>query len=217
MPTDGRAVVLRRAGRGDVAAITRLYLEVSPSPSISVSTTSDLGPRGWRGWQTSAAAPSASSRSRPPIRTGRRSSLAPRRRNWDWPCGMAIGGRDGAPAAGGTGDAHTRRGSSGCVPSSCSTASDAACSPALRLGCWPLPKAGRACPLVTPGRCRPAEEADLVVSLLPAGDPNCAAVLAVHQRRWPYLLARPWTLVSLTSPGPRTCRGLRPGEGMWIG
>jgi RimJ/RimL family protein N-acetyltransferase len=54
----------------------------------------------------------------------------------------------------------------------------------------PVRKAGRACPLVSSGQCRLAEEADLIVSLLPADDPDCAAVLAAHRRRWPQLLAR---------------------------
>jgi GNAT superfamily N-acetyltransferase len=53
----------------------------------------------------------------------------------------------------------------------------------------PLREAGRACPLVTSGHCRLAEEADLIVSLLPDGDPDCAAVLATHRRRWPRLLS----------------------------
>jgi RimJ/RimL family protein N-acetyltransferase len=47
---------------------------------------------------------------------------------------------------------------------------------------------GRPCPLVTAGQCRIAEQADLIVSLLP-DDPDCAAVLAAHQRRWPHRLA----------------------------
>lgn len=53
----------------------------------------------------------------------------------------------------------------------------------------PLRDAGRACPLVTSGQCRLAEEAELIVSLLPDGDADCAAVLAAHRRRWPHLLA----------------------------
>ena len=53
----------------------------------------------------------------------------------------------------------------------------------------PLRAAGRACPLVTSGQCRLAEEAELIVSLLPDGDPECAAVLAAHRRRWPHRLA----------------------------
>ena len=48
---------------------------------------------------------------------------------------------------------------------------------------------GRSCPLVASGHCRLAEEADLIVSLLPAGDEDCAAVLEAHQRRWPGRLA----------------------------
>jgi len=66
----------------------------------------------------------------------------------------------------------------------------------------PFRKAGRACPLVTSGRCRLAGEADLIVSLLPAGDPDCAAVLAAHQRRWPYLLARSLDVGLAGVPGP---------------
>jgi GNAT superfamily N-acetyltransferase len=54
----------------------------------------------------------------------------------------------------------------------------------------PVAEAGRPCPLVTSGRCTLAEEADLIVSALPDGDPECAAVLAAHQQRWPHLLAR---------------------------
>ncbi len=53
----------------------------------------------------------------------------------------------------------------------------------------PLHSAGRACPLVTSGQCRLAEEADLIVSLLPEDKPDCAAVLAAHRRRWPHRLA----------------------------
>ena len=53
----------------------------------------------------------------------------------------------------------------------------------------PLRRVGRTCPLVTSGRCRLAEEADVIVSLLPAGEPDCAAVLAAHRRLWPHRLA----------------------------
>ena len=48
---------------------------------------------------------------------------------------------------------------------------------------------GRTCPLVTSGHCRLAEEADVIVSLLPADDGDCAAVLDAHRRRWPRRLA----------------------------
>jgi GNAT superfamily N-acetyltransferase len=54
----------------------------------------------------------------------------------------------------------------------------------------PLRSAGRGCPLVTSGQCRLAEEADLIVSLLPAGEPDCAEVLAAHRRHWPHRLAK---------------------------
>jgi RimJ/RimL family protein N-acetyltransferase len=48
---------------------------------------------------------------------------------------------------------------------------------------------GRACPLVTSGYCRLAEEADLIMSLLPGDEPDCTAVLAAHRRRWPHRVA----------------------------
>jgi L-amino acid N-acyltransferase YncA len=48
---------------------------------------------------------------------------------------------------------------------------------------------GRSCPLLTCGQCRLAEQADLIVSLLPDDEPDCAAVLAAHRRRWPHRLA----------------------------
>jgi GNAT superfamily N-acetyltransferase len=48
----------------------------------------------------------------------------------------------------------------------------------------------RTCALVEEGRCRLAEEADLIVSLLPADDADCAAVTEAHRRRWPGKLAR---------------------------
>ena len=54
----------------------------------------------------------------------------------------------------------------------------------------PRPEAGRACPLVTAGHCRLAEEADLIMSLLPGDEPDCTAVLAAHRRRWPHRLAQ---------------------------
>jgi L-amino acid N-acyltransferase YncA len=51
-------------------------------------------------------------------------------------------------------------------------------------------RVGRTCPLLTAGQCRLAEQADLIVSLLPDDEPGCAAVLAAHQRRWPHRLAK---------------------------
>lgn len=53
----------------------------------------------------------------------------------------------------------------------------------------PRRQAGRACLLVASGQCRLAEEADLIVSLLPDDEPDCAAVLAAHRQRWPHRLA----------------------------
>ena len=53
----------------------------------------------------------------------------------------------------------------------------------------PSGRAGRSCLLVTSGRCRLAEEADVIVNLLPAGEPDCAAVLAAHRRLWPHRLS----------------------------
>jgi GNAT superfamily N-acetyltransferase len=46
-------------------------------------------------------------------------------------------------------------------------------------------RAGRTCPLVVDGRCRLAEDADRIVTLLPGDDPDCAAVTEAHRRRWP--------------------------------
>ena len=48
----------------------------------------------------------------------------------------------------------------------------------------------RACPLVSSGQRRLAEQADLIVSLLPGDEPDCAAVLAAHRERWPHRLAQ---------------------------
>ena len=60
----------------------------------------------------------------------------------------------------------------------------------VRVCTGPLRRAGRPCPLVASGRCRLAEEADLIVHMLPAGEPDCAAVLTAHEQRWPERLAR---------------------------
>ncbi len=60
----------------------------------------------------------------------------------------------------------------------------------IRQCAGPLPSAGRPCPLLSSGTCRLAEEADQILSLLPAGDPGCAAVAAEHRRRWAGKLAR---------------------------
>ena len=46
-------------------------------------------------------------------------------------------------------------------------------------------RSGRACPLVAEGRCRLAEDADRIVTLLPGDDADCVAVTEAHQRLWP--------------------------------
>ncbi len=46
------------------------------------------------------------------------------------------------------------------------------------------------CPLVEVGRCRLAEEADRIVTLLPGDDADCAAVTEAHRRLWPGKLAQ---------------------------
>ena len=51
---------------------------------------------------------------------------------------------------------------------------------------------GRTCPLVEEGRCRLAEDADRIVTLLP-DDAECAAVIEAHRRLWPGKLAQPPT------------------------
>ena len=53
----------------------------------------------------------------------------------------------------------------------------------------PSRRAGRSCPLLTTGQCQLAEQADLIVAGLPAGDEDCAAVLAAHRRDRPGRLA----------------------------
>lgn len=60
----------------------------------------------------------------------------------------------------------------------------------VRLCLGPRHSTGRGCPLVTSGSCRLAEEADLIVALLPSEDVECAAVLEAHRRLWPRRLAR---------------------------
>jgi RimJ/RimL family protein N-acetyltransferase len=61
----------------------------------------------------------------------------------------------------------------------------------IRLCTGPKSHGGRDCALVSTGECRLAAEADQIVCLLPASDPDCAAVLAAHQRHWPRLLSSP--------------------------
>lgn len=53
----------------------------------------------------------------------------------------------------------------------------------------PRRASGRTCPLLSSGHCRLAEEADLIVALLPSEDEDCAHVLEAHRRHWAYRLA----------------------------
>lgn len=53
----------------------------------------------------------------------------------------------------------------------------------------PRRRTGRACPLLTTGRCRLAEEADLIVPLFASDDEDYAAVLDAHRRHWAGRLA----------------------------
>jgi GNAT superfamily N-acetyltransferase len=55
----------------------------------------------------------------------------------------------------------------------------------------PDQRAGRACPLVESGRCRLAEDADRIVTLLPGNDQGCIAVTEAHRRLWPGKLSEP--------------------------
>ena len=81
----------------------------------------------------------------------------------------------------------------------------------------PFRKAGRACPLVTSGRCRLAEEADVIVSLLPAATRTAQPCWQPTSGAGRTCSPGRWTSAALASPGLRTCRSLRPGEGTWIG
>jgi GNAT superfamily N-acetyltransferase len=52
------------------------------------------------------------------------------------------------------------------------------------------PYQGRTCPLVEDGRCRLAEDADRIVTMLPGDDADCVAVTEAHRRLWPGKLAQ---------------------------
>ena len=58
----------------------------------------------------------------------------------------------------------------------------------VRVCLGPGGSTGRGCPLVLSGSCRLAAEADVIVSLLPREEANCAAVLDAHQRLWRHRL-----------------------------
>src|SRR6266568_2568139 len=49
----------------------------------------------------------------------------------------------------------------------------------------PDPWTARTCPLVEEGRCRLAEDADRIVTMLPGDDEDCLAVTEAHRRLWP--------------------------------
>ena len=51
-------------------------------------------------------------------------------------------------------------------------------------------RSGRPCPLVADGRCRLAEGADRIVTLLPGDDADCVAVTEAHRRLWPGKVTR---------------------------
>jgi L-amino acid N-acyltransferase YncA len=53
----------------------------------------------------------------------------------------------------------------------------------------PDQRSGRTCPLVESGRCRLAEDADRIVTLLSGSDRDCLAVAAAHRRLWPGKIA----------------------------
>jgi L-amino acid N-acyltransferase YncA len=59
----------------------------------------------------------------------------------------------------------------------------------VRVCLGPRSASGRPCPLLTTGGCRLAEQADLIVALLPAQDRDCAQVLGAHRRLWNSRLA----------------------------
>ena len=58
----------------------------------------------------------------------------------------------------------------------------------------PDQRSGRTCPLIASGRCRLAEDADRIVTLLPGDDQDCLAVAEAHRQLWPGKLGQ--------QPGP---------------
>lgn len=61
----------------------------------------------------------------------------------------------------------------------------------VRICLGPRSSTGRTCPLVTDGTCRLAEDADVIVPLLPDQNLDCAQILDTHRRRWPARLVPP--------------------------
>jgi GNAT superfamily N-acetyltransferase len=54
----------------------------------------------------------------------------------------------------------------------------------------PSQRSGHTCPLISSGRCRLAEDADRILTLLPGDDQDCVAVAGAHRRLWPGKLAQ---------------------------
>jgi L-amino acid N-acyltransferase YncA len=54
----------------------------------------------------------------------------------------------------------------------------------------PGQRSGRTCPLISSGRCRLAEDADRILTLLPSDDQDCVAVARAHRQLWPGKLAQ---------------------------
>ena len=63
-------------------------------------------------------------------------------------------------------------------------------------------RSGLTCPLVEEGRCRLAEDADRIVTMLPGDDADCLAVTEAHRRRWPGKLAQ--SAANLGDPGHKS-------------
>ncbi len=65
----------------------------------------------------------------------------------------------------------------------------------------PDPWTARTCPLVEEGRCRLAEDADRIVTMLPGDDEDCLAVTEAHRRLWPGKLTTPSAGSLAADPG----------------
>ncbi len=61
----------------------------------------------------------------------------------------------------------------------------------IRVCAGPHGAAGRGCPLLTAGRCALAEQADLIIDLVPDSEDHGARLLEAHRTRWPERLVQP--------------------------
>lgn len=61
----------------------------------------------------------------------------------------------------------------------------------IRVCAGPHGAAGRGCPLLTAGRCALAEQADVIIDLVPDSEDHGARLLDAHRIRWPERLAPP--------------------------